>query len=140
MIEGKRRVVASLILFFSENGMGKKDIVLIIVILVLAGILGLFIKCRGTGNQVRITVNGEDYGIYPLNTEQEIVVDNEYGYNKIQIRDGWALMETADCPDKYCVHQGKTKSKGKSIVCLPHKLVVEIIGGDENEDIDAIAQ
>ena len=44
-------------------------------------------------------------------------------------------MEDADCPDKVCVKTGKIKKPGQTIVCLPHRTVIEITG--DNADIDA---
>ena len=44
-------------------------------------------------------------------------------------------MEDADCPDKVCVKTGKIKNPGQTIVCLPHRTVIEITG--DNADIDA---
>ena len=58
-------------------------------------------------------------------------------------------MKEADCPDKYCVKQGKIKNVGETIVCLPHKVVVEIEktskGTDsndnmKNDEIDAVVK
>ena len=45
--------------------------------------------------------------------------------------DGKAYMEEANCPDGYCEEQGKISGHTQTIVCLPHKLVVEIL---ENEN------
>lgn len=39
--------------------------------------------------------------------------------NKIQIKD-------ANCSDQVCVRKGKISKPGQTIVCLPHKLLVEI--------------
>lgn len=40
-------------------------------------------------------------------------------------------MEEANCPDGYCEEQGKISGHTQTIVCLPHKLVVEVL---ENEN------
>ena len=60
------------------------------------------------------------------------------GYNKIRVEDGKAYMEEANCPDGYCEEQGKISRHTQTIVCLPHKLVVEVLESDngkkENED------
>ena len=37
-------------------------------------------------------------------------------------------MTDADCPDKLCVKTGRISKTGETIVCLPHRVVVEIIG------------
>lgn len=123
--------------------MRKKDLCLILAFLLIAGLIYLFTRNGTVGNQVRITLDGKEYGTYSLTENQEIPVQTEYGYNIVQIEDCMVFMKDADCPDKYCIHQGKTNRKNKSIVCLPHKLMVEIVeASNENssDGIDAMAQ
>ena len=78
------------------------------------------------GSQVVITVDGEVYGKYDLSEDQVIEVKKDDFYNRIRIEDDKAYMEEADCPDGYCEEQGKISDRTQTIVCLPHKLVVEI--------------
>ena len=123
--------------------MKKKDLCLIFVFLLIAGIIYLFTRNGEVGNQVRITLDGKEYGTYSLTENREIPVQSEYGCNIVQIKDGMVFMKDADCPDKYCIHQGKTARKNKSIVCLPHKLMVEVVEASKDKSadgIDAIAQ
>lgn len=77
-------------------------------------------------NQVVITVDGEVYGKYDLSEDQVIEVEKDDFYNRIRIEEGEAYMEEADCPDGYCEEQGKISDRTQTIVCLPHKLVVEV--------------
>ena len=44
----------------------------------------------------------------------------------IEIKDGEVSVKEADCPDKICVNHKKISNVGESIICLPHKLVIEI--------------
>ena len=123
--------------------MKKKDICLILVFLMIAGLIYLLTRNGEAGNQVLITLDGEEYGTYSLTEDQEISVRTEYGYNIVQIEDGMVFMKDADCPDKYCIHQGKTNRKNQSIVCLPHKLMVEVVEASKAKSadgIDAMAQ
>ena len=123
--------------------MKKKDICLILVFLMIAGLIYLFTRNGEVGNQVRITLDGKEYGTYSLTENREIPVQSEYGCNIVQIKDGMVFMKDADCPDKYCIHQGKTARKNKSIVCLPHKLMVEVVEASKDkpaDGIDAMAQ
>ena len=109
----------------------------------IAGLIYLLTRNGEAGNQLRITLDGEEYGTYSLTEDQEIPVRTEYGYNIVQIEDGMVFMKDADCPDKYCIHQGKTNRKNKSIVCLPHKLMVEVVEASKDkpaDGIDAMAQ
>ena len=71
--------------------------------------------CTGKGNQV-IEVQEGDF------------------YNRVRIEDGKAYMEEADCPDGYCEEQGKINNRSQTIVCLPHKLVVEIEEVENSDD------
>ena len=52
------------------------------------------------------------------------------------IADGTADVTQADCPDKICVDHAPISRDRETIICLPHKLVVEVKGGEASE-IDA---
>ena len=108
--------------------MKRNDILLAAAIILSSIILSfiLFLQGNEPGNQVTITVDGTLYGAYALEDEQDIIVDTEYGHNVIRIKDGKAFMLEADCPDGYCKEQGKIIMEKETIVCLPHKLIVEI--------------
>ena len=41
-------------------------------------------------------------------------------------------MIDADCSDKLCLEQGYISKPGESIVCLPHRVMIQVIG--ENDD------
>lgn len=89
---------------------------------------------------VEITVDGEIYGRYPLQTDAEVPIMSEgETTNLLVIKDGRADMTEADCPDKLCVHQRAISKTNETIVCLPNKVVVTVVGGKESE-IDSIAK
>ncbi len=118
--------------------MKKKDIMLAAILLLVAFLLFLVLQPKdgAKGGQIQITVDGVLYGTYSLFEEREIRVEQERGVNLIYVRDGAAWMAQADCPDGYCIGQGKIREKGQSIVCLPHRLVVEVTeaNGDMAEE------
>lgn len=115
--------------------MKKNDIFLIAAVLVGALLLFLVMNLAGkqTGNEIRIIVDGKEYGTYSLAEDRIIEVNENGNYNRIQIKDGKAFMEEADCPDGYCKRQGKISGHTQTIVCLPHKLVVEVIRDEADE-------
>ena len=88
--------------------------------------------------QVVIKVDGEVYGRYSLDEDQVIEVQEGDFYNRVRIEDGKAYMEEADCPDGYCMEQGHISHSHQTLVCLPHKLVVEISNDSENETSEEI--
>ena len=87
----------------------------------------------GQGVYVKVTVDGDIYGNYPLQSEQtvEIEIDGTVT-NVLRIDSGEADMISADCPDKLCVHQRAISRQKETIVCLPNKVVVEVVGAEES--------
>lgn len=116
--------------------MKKKDVILMGGILVIALVLFLIMHLirSEAGNQIRITVDGTVYGTYSLAKDQVIEIEENDFYNRIRIQDGEAYMEEANCPDGYCEEQGKISGRTQTIVCLPHKLVVEVLDEDGLEN------
>lgn len=124
----------------------KRDILLMAGLLAFAGLSYLFLAKSGeqAGNRIVITVDGKKYGAYALDLDREIEIKGGIGKNIVVIEQGQAYMKEADCPDQYCVRQGKISGGNESLVCLPHKLVVEVeTSGDDGaaaEEIDSIAR
>ena len=100
----------------------------------LAGVS--LLKTEGTF--ALVTVDGEERGRYPLSENAEVEIGDGEHYNLLVIKDGAAEVIDADCPDKLCVNMGEIRYSGQSIICLPHKTVVEIIDGERGgEDVVA---
>ncbi len=120
---------------------GWRDVIFL-VSLFLCGILltlGVFFFSH-QGQMVRITIDGNVYGTYSLAEEQRIPVEqNGEIINVVRIADGAARMEQATCPDGLCIRQGAISHDRQTIVCLPHKLVVEVYGNHEQE-YDTVSQ
>ena len=117
------------------------DILFIGILLAVCavGMLYLFVF-RAGGNTVRVTVDGELYGVYSLT--QDTVRDIESGdaqLNRLSIRDGKAYMESATCPDGICVAHKPIFRDGESIICLPNKVVVTVITEDGADSPDIVA-
>ena len=112
-----------------------------VILAALAMLLMMKLIDNTGGNQIRITVDGAEYGTYSLDRDQEIEVQVGEFYNKICIHDGKAYMKEANCPDGYCMNQGKIQGNQQTVICLPHKLVVEVIVSDtesQSEDPDMV--
>lgn len=110
----------------------KADIVLIILLLV-AGLASSFFLATGSarGTKAIVTVDGKVYGTYSL--AENRTVDLKVG-NILSINDGYVYMKKATCTGHDCVNQGKISKTGERIVCLPHKVIVEIKGGKSEYD------
>ena len=120
----------------------KKDLIFIFSILIFAVFLLLIQRVYGNAQDeadiVKITVDQKLYGTYDLNKNQTITIQNDLGINTIQIQNKDVWMEEADCPDGYCKEQGHISKNKQTIVCLPHKLVVEISDVSEKSESDSV--
>ena len=97
------------------------------------------------GNKVVIKVDGEIVKIVNLTDTNNIIVNGyDGGTNTVVIENGTVYMTEADCPDKICVNTGKISKIGETIVCLPHRVVVEIQGevsqSDSDDSIDSVVK
>lgn len=124
--------------------MKKNDYILAAAIFLFAGLLSvvLFLSGNERGNIITVTVDKKVYGTYSLEENQYIEIDTEFGRNVLCIENGRVYMTEADCPDGYCKKQGEISTEKESIVCLPHKLIVEIESADEptEEDYDLLVR
>ena len=118
--------------------MKKKDLILIaaLLLIALAGLLAVKLLQSREGSRVLVQVNGEVIAEFSLDEDVEYSVDNDFGHNVIVIRNGEVDMKEADCRDLVCVKHAPVKYNHEAIICLPHKLVVEVSGGKES-GIDA---
>lgn len=117
----------------------RNDILLIAVLLVLAVIGGIYLHFfRVVGNTVKVTVDGAEYGVYSLSSDrtEEIRTGVDGGQlNRLIIKDGKAFVETATCPDGICVSHSPINRDGESIVCLPHRVVITVVGDKDDEEV-----
>ncbi|MBS4959798.1 MAG: NusG domain II-containing protein [Clostridiales bacterium] len=122
--------------------MKKSDLILILLLILAAGWLyfsGL-LRPGNDGGEVVIYVEDKEFARIPLHEDQILEIPTEDGnVNTLQIKDGMADMISADCKDQICVNQKAISKKNETIICLPHKIVVEIQGDAQNNDIDMIA-
>lgn len=112
----------------------RNDLLLGAGILLIAGVAAIVytIMVPSKSGKVVVKVDGEVVGTYPLSEDRETVIQTENGTNHLVIKDGTAYLKEADCPDQLCVKQGKISKTGKLIICLPHKLIIEIVAGEES--------
>lgn len=112
----------------------KRDIVLAAVLLIL-GITGVLIVKYGlkSGNTADIYIDDKLVQTIDMSVDDEYTFQTDKGSNTVEVRNGAVSMKSADCPDKVCVRMGTKNSNGETITCLPHKLVIEVHGGQEQE-------
>ena len=119
---------------FLEDKKLRSDIILIGVLLIISLSVLLFVfLTREEGAVADVYVDGVKVAEYPLSIDGVYYLNN--GSNVLVIEDSVAYMREANCPDKFskngCVNTGKISYVGQTIVCLPNKIIVEIVGEGE---------
>ena len=117
----------------------KKDILFILILLLLAGIIWcLYALIHNNGdNVVVVTRDGEVVEQYSLSEDNVYIIPYGEEYNLLMISNGEAFVTDADCPDGLCIRQRAISRNGESIICLPHKLVIQVESKEEGS-LDAV--
>ena len=122
--------------------MKKADKILLAVITLSAAVFllgGILLSLSGKpADHVVVYAEDEKTAEYSLKADGVYEIRTAYGYNQLTVRDGEAYITDSDCPGGDCMKM-KINSKGGSIICLPHHLVIKAGEGD-TEGIDAIAR
>jgi len=118
--------------------MKKKEIVILaIVVVVLAAVL-LVMNILGSRGERKlvITIDGQEYQTIALadHTNMHFTVETPDGYNEVVITNGVVDVVSADCHNQVCVDTHSASKVFDKIVCLPHKLVLEIVGDESETD------
>ena len=118
----------------------RNDIFLVAGALLLALVIWLgVLLSRSGGAYAVVSVDGCEVSRYPLPQNTEVVIGDGDTYNLLIIQDGKAWVSKASCPDGLCVTQGTVEYSGQSIICLPNRVTVEILGGKSSE-IDEVSR
>ena len=102
--------------------------IIIAVIAAVAAVLyvsGIF-SPKDEGTTAVVYIDKEEYARLPLDEDNSITVETDEGYNVIEVKDGYADCTDANCRDGLCVDQKKISRKDETIICLPHKVIIEI--------------
>lgn len=142
-----------------KSSMTKADICLVAVIVVTALFIALIFRLNRTpGSYANVTCDGRVLIQIPLtqseakyylltesiielsedewkNTQLPSVLSDDY--NVIVCQDGKVRMAESSCPDQICVYHSAIYASGESIICLPHKVIVEVIS-DEERELDGV--
>lgn len=112
--------------------MKKQDFYIIAFVLIATGISFCFFFIGAKpGIYVEVSVNNHLEGRYSLEQPLDHIISQGGGsYNRLQIAEGVADVYDANCKDKLCVNQRSISKIGEMIICLPHKLVVQVVGDD----------
>ncbi len=105
----------------------KGDILLSAFFVAMAVVMLVCAFCfKTSGKKAVISVDGKVFGEYLLSEEQTVKISTEKGNNTVVIKNGKVMVQSADCPDGYCVDHVAIDTVGETVVCLPHRVIIEV--------------
>ena len=126
----------------ATKGKSNRFWLLVIGLLLAAAVVGLLAvrAHRQTGSLVQVTQDGQVTDTFPLSRNLTRRYESPSGgYNIVVVEDGAVRVTEASCPDKICVRHGPTDQTADPIVCLPNRLVVEILAPDGTDQLDGVS-
>jgi hypothetical protein len=114
----------------------------IIFVLFAASFSTLFFFTSGgkTGAEAEVRVNGTVVKTFDLTKNQTWTYRTKNGFwNIIEVKDGKIRDKADNSPDQIAVHKGWISMVGDTAVCLPHNLVIEVMSGKTNQQVDYTA-
>ena len=79
----------------------------------------------------------EEIDLNQVEESYTLTFEDERGTNTVLVEPGRIRIAEADCPDQVCVKQGWISGGAVPIICLPHRLTIEIVDG--GGDLDGAA-
>ncbi len=130
--------------------MKRGDFILIVMVLLLAGgIYGVkWLDVRGESYeqgdlQAVITINGKAYQTVTLTKEEQTIdIQTKFGHNILKVYDYGIQMTYSDAPLPIALDMGFISRPKQQIICIPARLMVEVVNPDasidNDEELDAV--
>jgi hypothetical protein len=118
--------------------MKQGDRILIIIIAILA--LILIMELMLTKNYASVVVVRSDGNIVKtvsLNKNMVFEVKSNEGHLFVEIKNRKVRVINSTCKDKLCEKEGWIEKPGESIICLPNRISITIIG-KKKDNVDTI--
>ena len=117
--------------------MKKKDIIVIVVLLVVIGVGYLvFSMMQGKKDVVEVYYKDELIEKIDISVDKTYTFKGSYGKFSLEVKNHEYHAVNVECPNHDCEKMGWISTAGNAIVCMPNRLLVTIIGGKE---LDAVA-
>lgn len=132
--------------------MKKRDLLLVVAVVLAASAMLLVTKLANTGKQangtINVYVNGAFHTSAPLVNGKTLTIEQADGSrNVLRMTENGFFMEYSTCHNQLCVEQGTVdadnwnmRSLGTHIICLPNRVDAELALTDEEKqqvDINA---
>lgn len=122
--------------------------IVIIALLVMLSFLPLAIftyqNASANGDSMHVVVSADGEVVHEMELKNDHTREiyefvDDHGHENTVVREGLIVyISDANCQDLLCVQQGQISEVGETLVCLPNRVLVEIVsdGVDVEDDND----
>ena len=105
------------------------------LLLVCAGLSAWLLQPGAQAQQAQIRSNGKVVTTVDLRKDQVLTIPAPNGgENVVTVKDGKIAVTAATCPDHHCMQRGFCDG-GMAIVCLPNRLAISFLTGQEIDGV-----
>ena len=126
---------------FAKNSLLRPWDGIIVVILILLSFAPVLVfslnRASSPTQEAVLSVDGIEIKTFDLSDNSQAYTyryeDKDGDSNLIEVKGNLIRIKEADCGDQICVRRGWIEQSGETIVCLPHKLLIEVKSSDGGE-------
>ncbi|MBU1669773.1 MAG: NusG domain II-containing protein [Actinobacteria bacterium] len=122
------------------------DLVLVALVVVAAAASVMLVSAARAGEKgslVIIEVNGREVkrvALGPGQAARTFKIETGDGYNMVVVDGGRVRVKEADCRDRVCLGMGWAETSGDNIICLPHRMVIRVVGRRAPNGVDTVVE
>ncbi len=114
------------------------DVVLIVLSLGLVIFFSARVLFSGpAADHVQITGQNTK-AVYSIEENRSVEVDGPLGETTVIIAGGEVWIQSSPCREKICMKMGHISRGGEQLICIPNRVVVELVG--EEQRIDGVSR
>ena len=107
-----------------------------LVVCLAVAVFSCFLPSRNEpAAYAEVYLDGQLVKTVPLDTDQTFMVEDQYS-NEITVTQGAIAFTASNCPGQDCVHSGSIHTTGRSLVCLPNRVEIRVVG--HSSDVDFV--
>jgi len=116
--------------------MNKSDIKLISILLIVVSSIFIFIYItKEEGSLAEVYYEDKKMLIIDLNIDGEYIVDGELGDVILEVKDKKIRVKEENSPKNICSKVGFIGDSSRTLICLPNKIIVKIVGENEIDGV-----
>lgn len=109
----------------------------LVITVSLGSVWGMYDRDSEGKTHAMIYQNGKLIREYDLHNQPKTQL--EFDNTIIDVENGRVRIEKSDCPRGICQHSGWIFRPPETIVCVPKKMLIEIVGMENQTDYNAVS-